>query len=60
MAFTPDDLPVADAIPDVHGAWFAGGFCGHGMPFGMIFGTLLAEAALSGRKPVSQEAICPR
>ena len=53
MAFTPDYLPVADAVPDVPGAWFAGGFCGHGMPFGMIFGQLLAEAALSGHKPAA-------
>ena len=55
MAFTPDYLPVADAVPDVPGAWFAGGFCGHGMPFGMIFGKLLAEAALSRHKPAGLE-----
>ena len=53
MAFTADYLPVADAVPRLPNAWFAGGFCGHGMPFGMIFGKLLAEAALSRHKPAA-------
>ncbi len=51
MAFTPDYLPIADCIPSLPNAWFAGGFCGHGMPFGMVFGKLLAQAALRGQKP---------
>lgn len=49
MAFTPDYLPVLDAVPGLRNAWFTGGFCGHGMPFGMIFGKLLAEAVKSGQ-----------
>ena len=53
MAFTPDYLPVLNAIPDIANAWFTGGFCGHGMPFGMIFGKLLAEAIQTGVLPAS-------
>lgn len=48
MAFTPDYLPVADRAPEAGNTWYAGGFCGHGMPFGLIFGQLLARAALGG------------
>lgn len=47
MAFTPDYLPVADRAPDAGNTWFAGGFCGHGMPFALIFGKLLARASLT-------------
>ncbi|MGQ9550306.1 MAG: NAD(P)/FAD-dependent oxidoreductase [Roseiflexus sp.] len=53
MAFTPDYVPVADAAPELPGVWMAGGFCGHGMPFGMRFGRLLAEAALTGAAPAA-------
>jgi glycine/D-amino acid oxidase-like deaminating enzyme len=51
MAFTPDYVPIADCIPSLPNAWFAGGFCGHGMPFGMVFGKLLAQAAMRRMKP---------
>jgi glycine/D-amino acid oxidase-like deaminating enzyme len=51
MAFTADYLPVADAAPDLPGVWVAGGFCGHGMPYGPRLGQLLAEAALIGTTP---------
>jgi glycine/D-amino acid oxidase-like deaminating enzyme len=51
MAFTPDYLPVADRIPDLPNAWVAGGFCGHGMPFSLRLGQLLAEAATIGERP---------
>lgn len=53
MAFTADYVPVADAAPEMPGVWVAGGFCGHGMPFGMRFGQLLAEAALTGATPAA-------
>jgi gamma-glutamylputrescine oxidase len=53
MAFTPDYLPIADAAPDLPGVWFAGGFCGHGMPFAPVFGRLLAQAATTGAKPAA-------
>lgn len=46
MAFTLDYLPVADVVPDMQGVWVVGGFCGHGMPFGMRLGQLLAESLL--------------
>lgn len=51
MAFTSDYLPIADAVPDLPGVWFAGGFCGHGMPFGPRLGQLLADAARTGSTP---------
>ena len=53
MAFTPDYLPIADHAPAAPAAWVTGGFCGHGMPFGMRLGQLLAEAALSGEAPAA-------
>jgi glycine/D-amino acid oxidase-like deaminating enzyme len=56
MAFTSDYLPLAAAVPGLPGVWFAGGFCGHGMPFGPRLGQLLAEAAMTGTKP---EALWP-
>ncbi|HMQ31611.1 MAG TPA: FAD-binding oxidoreductase [Chloroflexaceae bacterium] len=51
MGFTADYLPVAGAAPGAPGVWFAGGFCGHGMPFAAPLGRLLAEAALAGVAP---------
>lgn len=51
MGFTPDYLPIAGAAPELPGVWFAGGFCGHGMPFGAPLGRVLAEAALEGSAP---------
>jgi glycine/D-amino acid oxidase-like deaminating enzyme len=53
MAFTTDALPIADRAPDLPGVWIVGGFCGHGMPFGMRFGQLLAEAATRGVAPAA-------
>ncbi len=53
MAFTPDYLPVADRAPRLPGVWVVGGFCGHGMPFGLRLGQLLAEAATCGRPPAA-------
>jgi glycine/D-amino acid oxidase-like deaminating enzyme len=55
MAFTSDFLPVADAVPEMPGVWAAGGFCGHGMPFGPVFGKLLAEASVTGEAPAALE-----
>lgn len=51
MAFTADYLPIADRAPGLPGVWLVGGFCGHGMPFGMRLGQLLAEAAATGEAP---------
>jgi gamma-glutamylputrescine oxidase len=51
MAFTPDRLPIADAVPGLPNAWLVGGFSGHGMPFGMPLGRLIAQAVTSGAPP---------
>ena len=48
MAFTPDYLPIVDRVPDMKGVWAVGGFSGHGMPFGMRLGQLLAESLTRG------------
>lgn len=53
MAFTPDYLPVADRAPGLPGVWVVGGFCGHGMPFGLVLGKHLAAAATSGVAPAA-------
>ena len=51
MAFTHDYLPVVDRIPGLERAWFGGGFCGHGMPYGPRLGQLFAEAVATGETP---------
>ncbi|QBD76883.1 FAD-binding oxidoreductase [Ktedonosporobacter rubrisoli] len=51
MDFTPDRLPIVDHIPGLERAWFVGGLSGHGMPFGILLGQLLAEAVQTGRTP---------
>ncbi len=51
MAFTKDYVPICDTVPGQPHVWYVGGFCGHGMPFGMSLGSLLAEAAESGKHP---------
>src|SRR4051812_2330648 len=55
MAFTADYLPIADRAPDLPNTWVVGGFCGHGMPFGMRLGQLLAQAAADGVPPAALE-----
>ncbi len=56
MAFTSDYLPIADQVPEMSGVWVVGGFSGHGMPFGMRLGNLLADSMLSG---TSAQALRP-
>lgn len=51
MAFTADYLPVAGPAPGLPGVWVAGGFCGHGMPFGPRLGQLFTEAITTGSTP---------
>ena len=53
MAFTPDYLPIADRVPGTASMWVVGGFCGHGMPFGLRLGQLLAEAATHDVAPTA-------
>lgn len=52
MAFTADRLPIADRVPDLPNTWLVGGFSGHGMPFGLPLGKLLAEAVM-GAEPAA-------
>ncbi len=52
LGCTTDMHPIIDRVPDHTHAYFVGGFTGHGMPFGMRFGQLLAEAVTSGTMPV--------
>ncbi|HEU5230511.1 MAG TPA: FAD-binding oxidoreductase [Ktedonobacteraceae bacterium] len=56
MAFTPDYLPIIDRVADNAGIWFVGGFSGHGMPFGLRLGQLIATAITDGVVP---EALRP-
>jgi gamma-glutamylputrescine oxidase len=51
MAFTPDRIPIIDRVPGLVNAWFIGGLSGHGMPFGMLIGQMLAEAVQTGQTP---------
>jgi gamma-glutamylputrescine oxidase len=53
MAFTPDYLPIADRVPGLPHAWVVGGFSGHGVPFGMRMGQLLAEAVIADSAPAA-------
>src|SRR5207302_213031 len=48
MAFTRDYLPIVDRVPDMPGVLVVGGFCGHGMPFPLRLGQLMAQA-LTGK-----------
>lgn len=51
MAFTQDYLPIADRAPGMPGVWVAGGFSGHGMPFGMRLGQLMCAAVTGSVAP---------
>lgn len=53
MGFTSDHLPIVDQAPELPGVWFAGGFSGYGMKFGLRLGQLLAEAATQGTRPAA-------
>ena len=51
LDFTTDMQPIVDIVPDMPQVLFVGGFSGHGMPFGMRFGQLLATAVQSEALP---------
>ncbi|HEX7737987.1 MAG TPA: FAD-dependent oxidoreductase [Ktedonobacteraceae bacterium] len=53
MDFSPDRIPIADRVPGLDNAWFIGGLSGHGMPFGMLLGQYLAEAAQTNQAPTA-------
>ncbi|SDM61624.1 NAD(P)/FAD-dependent oxidoreductase [Allokutzneria albata] len=46
MAFTADLVPVASQVRER--VWAVGGFSGHGMPFGLSLGRVLASAVTAG------------
>ncbi len=51
LGCTEDMHPIVDYAPTFPQVFFVGGFTGHGMPFGMRFGQLLATAAMEGSLP---------
>lgn len=53
MAFTPDYIPIVDRVPDHSNLIVVGGFSGHGMPFGLRLGQLLAEAIRTRNWPTA-------
>jgi len=55
LGCTTDMHPIVDWAPEVPHTCFVGGFTGHGMPFGMRFGQLLAEAVTSQTMPADLE-----
>lgn len=48
MGCVNDAHPIVDVAPGLPGVFFVGGFSGHGMPFGLRLGQLLAESVTSG------------
>ena len=48
MGFTPDHLPIADALDDDRRLWFCGGFSGQGMSMGFKTAALAVESMLKG------------
>lgn len=48
MAFTPDGLPIADALDPERRLWFSGGYTGHGMSMAFRTATSVVEAMLGG------------
>ncbi len=56
MAFTPDYVPIVDHAPSTEDIWVAGGFSGHGMPFGIKLGQLLAQELI---RPKSSPELQP-
>lgn len=48
MAFSPDALPLIGPVPGKEGLYVAGGFTGHGMPFGLRAGQQLALSCMQG------------
>ena len=53
MGFGPDGLPRIGAVPGVPGAWWAGGFTGHGLGYALRFGVLAARRLLGLPDPAA-------
>jgi glycine/D-amino acid oxidase-like deaminating enzyme len=48
MGCVSDSHPIVERAPGLPGVFFVGGFSGHGMPFGLRLGQLLAESVSGG------------
>lgn len=53
LGCTQDMHPIVDYAPPFAQVFFVVGFSGHGMPFGLRFGQLLATAAMDGSLPAA-------
>ena len=51
LDYTTDSHPIVDRVPGMDHVFFVAGFSGHGMPYGMRFGQLLAQAVHSSDLP---------
>ena len=51
LGCTTDMHPIVDEVLTLPGVFFVGGFSGHGMPFGMRLGQLLATTITTGSLP---------
>lgn len=51
MGFSRDGLPAFGEAPDRPGAWWVGGFTGHGMGYGFRMGRTVAAAVLGHADP---------
>ena len=49
MGFSKDGIPLAGELPDQPNVFFAVGFTGHGLGFGLATAERLAERMLTGR-----------
>lgn len=56
LDYTTDWHPIVSRLPGMPRILVVCGLSGHGMPFGMRFGSLIAEAVMSGQTP---EALAP-
>lgn len=55
-AFTPDGIPVLDAVEQVKGFYIAAGMCGHGFCLGPGVGQVMAEWVVQGKPPIDLHA----
>ncbi len=51
LDYTTDNHPIVDRVPGMPNVFFVCGFSGHGMPYGMRFGQLLAATVQSRELP---------
>jgi glycine/D-amino acid oxidase-like deaminating enzyme len=51
FGMSPDELPLAGAVPGREGVWVARGYSGHGNVLGLACGDLVAKAILGRREP---------